>query len=204
MSGHVLAPRRAPYSFAELERLVQPRSVSVIGASDTPGSFGANTSFEGRLYPVNPNRQTVFGLKCWPSVSALPEPVDLAVLIIPAASVPAALTECADCGVGSAVIYSSGFAELGTPEAISAQAAIAEIARTRGLRVLGPNCIGLANMALKFGATFMPSLRELPLAEGPVALVSQGARLHAAAGHAPRRRLQPLADHRQRLRRGCG
>ncbi|HKN30372.1 MAG TPA: CoA-binding protein [Roseiarcus sp.] len=112
MSGHVLAPRRAPYSFAELERLVQPRSVSVIGASDTPGSFGANTmaniqaGFEGRLYPVNPNRQTVFGLKCWPSVSALPEPVDLAVLIIPAASVPAALTECADCGVGSAVIYS--------------------------------------------------------------------------------------------------
>ncbi len=175
--------RAEPYSHNALRRLIMPGSVVVVGASETAGSFGATTfnnirsSYTGRLHAVNPKRQEIFGQRCYADVASIPEAADCAVIIVPASSVEATLAECADRGIGSAIIYSSGFAELGTPEAIEMQRAIARLARARDIRVVGPNCIGLANIPLKFGATFMPSFRELPLKPGPVGIVSQSGAL---------------------------
>jgi acetate---CoA ligase (ADP-forming) len=175
--------RAEPYSHDALRRLIMPGSVVVVGASETAGSFGATTfnnirsSYTGRLHAVNPKRQEIFGQRCYADVASIPEAADCAVIIVPASSVEATLAECADRGIGSAIIYSSGFAELGTPEAIEMQRAIARLARARDIRVVGPNCIGLANIPLKFGATFMPSFRELPLKPGPVGIVSQSGAL---------------------------
>jgi acyl-CoA synthetase (NDP forming) len=183
MIDESVAPRRNAYSFDDLKSLVRPASVAVIGASETPGSFGATSlaniqaTYRGRVYPVNPQRETVLGARCYSSISEIPESVDCAVVIVPAAKVEQTLAECADCGVGSAIVYSSGFAELGTPEAIASQTAIGHLARSRDLRILGPNCIGIANIGLKFGATFMPSFRELPLKNGPIGVVTQSGAL---------------------------
>ena len=175
--------RSTPYSNAALRPLVRPRAVCVIGASETPGSFGGNTlnnikaHFEGAVYPVNPKREMVFGERCYASVADLPEVPDLAIVIVPAAAVEATLIACADLGVPSAIVYSSGFAELGTDAAIAAQARIAALAIERNIRVVGPNCIGIATLDLGLGATFMPSFRDLPLSPGPVGIVTQSGAL---------------------------
>lgn len=177
------AGRHAPYSHAELERLINPASIAVIGASETAGSFGANTlanireSYKGKIFPINPKRESVFGSRCYPNVAALPEAPDCAIVIVPASSVAGTLEECAAAGIGSAIVYSSGFAELGTSEAIAAQSALTALAGARGLRIIGPNCIGIANIGLGLGATFMPSFRELPLKQGPVGIVTQSGAL---------------------------
>jgi acyl-CoA synthetase (NDP forming) len=183
MSNESAMPRTTPYAYEQLRPLVRPQSLAIIGASETPGSFGATTlanlraGFEGRVYAVNPKRDTIFGERCYHSVADLPEAVDLAVVIVPAAGVEPTLLACAERGIGSAVIYSSGFAELGTPEAIEAQKRIERVAREKGIRVVGPNCIGLATVDLKLGVTFMPSMRDLPMKQGPVGIVTQSGAL---------------------------
>lgn len=146
--------RSQPYSHGDLRRLIAPSSIAIIGASEAIGSFGANTivnlrgKFSGAIYPVNPKRVSVFGDRCYPDVAALPENIDCAVVIVPASQVEQTLKECSQHGVGSAIVYSSGFAELGTREAVAAQEAVAHLARSQKIRVIGPNCIGIANIGL--------------------------------------------------------
>jgi acetyltransferase len=152
-----------------------PRSVAVIGASEREGSVGRTLlwnlirhPFGGTVYPVNPRRHSVLGIQAHPSVAAIPEPVDLALIATPAATVPALVAECVAAGVQAAVVLSAGFREVG-PDGLALEARLRDAIRGSGLRLLGPNCLGLMNPRLGLNATFAASLAE----PGHVGFLSQ-------------------------------
>ena len=159
----------------ELTRLLRPRSVAVVGATDRPGSYGAQAllnldaiGFGGRVFGVNPRRGEVLGHPCVPSVADLPEPVDAVVMAIPAAAVPAAVEQAGARGCGGAVVIGAGFAEVA--EGVSLQRQLVDAAMRHDFPVCGPNCNGIVAMharAALWGDALSP--RE----PGPVALVSQ-------------------------------
>jgi predicted CoA-binding protein/GNAT superfamily N-acetyltransferase len=133
-----------------LRPLLAPRSVAVVGAGRRPGGIGHEVlrallagGFTGPVYPVNPHAERIAGLAAYPSVVALPEPADLAVIAVPAGEVLAVVADCAATGVGAAVILTSGLAETGA-EGAATQAEIVRLARAHGLRLVGPNCLGRA------------------------------------------------------------
>ena len=161
-----------------MDRLLSPTSIAMVGASSNEESIGgwvfANLAraFSGSLYPVHPRDAEIQGRPAYPSVTALPEPVDLAVVVVPARSVPGVIGECAAKGVGGAVVITAGFAESGV-EGAALQEQMTRTARAGGLRVVGPNCIGFMNLFGGVMANFaLPPTEPLPPA-GPVALVSQ-------------------------------
>jgi acyl-CoA synthetase (NDP forming) len=175
----------------DLRALLAPRSVTIVGASDDPSRIGGRplrymreSGFSGPIYPVNPNRATVQGLPAFASVGAVPEPADCAIVAVPAPLVGAALEECAAHGVGSAIVFSSGFAETGAAGAAE-QARLGELARRTGMRILGPNCLGVLSFASRFFATFSSTGDGGFTAPGPLAIVSQsgayGTHLYAVA-----------------------
>lgn len=164
---------------AFLDALFRPRSVAVIGASSDPGKIGGmpvallkTLGFDGQILPVNPKQAEIQGLPAWPSIDAIPGPVDLAIIAVPAAVAVDAVRAAADKGAKGAVVFSSGFAEMGE-DGEREQRRMAEVARERGMRILGPNCLGFINVADKVAATFAPAvLKGLPPAGG-VGLISQ-------------------------------
>lgn len=136
----------------DLSSLFAPASVAVIGASDDRTRIGGRTlamagsaGFAGPIYPINPRRDTVQGMRAFPSLADVPGPVDCAIVAIPAQHVLAAVRDCAAKGVGTAIIFTAGFAEL-HDAGRGLQAEIAAVARAGGLRVLGPNCTGSFNL----------------------------------------------------------
>ncbi len=162
-----------------LEYILKPDAVAVIGASDTPGRIGGRpifysreNGFAGRIYPVNPNRDTVQGLPALASINAVPEQIDCAIVAVPAKIAVQTIADCAAAGVRSAVIFSSGFAELGDQGA-RAQTEIAEIARDTGMRVVGPNCLGVFNIALNWYGTFANAPAGIQTRGGNIGIVSQ-------------------------------
>lgn len=164
---------------AGLERLLAPRSVAVVGASDDPTRIGGRPvaylkagGFAGPVYPVNPRRETVQGLPAYPSLAALPQPVDVALLALPAAATLAAVEACAAAGAGACVVFSSDFAETG-PEGAALQRRLAETARAGGVRLLGPNCLGLFDTESGFYGTFTTTLDRGVPASGSLSIVSQ-------------------------------
>ncbi|RZI37705.1 CoA-binding protein, partial [Herbaspirillum sp. HC18] len=106
-------------------------------------------------------------------LAELPLVPDCVVLAIPKDAVEEQVAQCADLGVGGVIIYASGFAELGTSDAMAAQARLAGIARESGLRIIGPNTVGIANLTRGIGLHFMPKFNEMPIVRGPIGLVSQ-------------------------------
>jgi acyl-CoA synthetase (NDP forming) len=177
-SVRVNASRRI-YRRKDLCRLVEPQAVAVIGASSNPNSFGQRTlanlhRYSGRVYAVNPRyRGDINGVRCFPSVRDLPETPDVAVLAVGVDSVPGILEECAQHGVGGALVYASGLAESGTADGTAAQQRIAAIGRASGMRIVGPNCLGLVNTRQGAGLIFIPSFAQMKLVPGPVSIVSQ-------------------------------
>ncbi len=177
-----LAPREL-YGTKELSRLIRPRSIAVVGASATPGSFGyrtlQNTAFgyTGKVYPINPRHDSILDRTCYPSIESLPEAPDCVVLSVPSAQALPIVEQCAALGVGGAVIYSSGFLETGEADKVAQQHRLVEIARHSGLRILGPNCIGIMNFVDRVGLSFQPGLNELPMITGPIGLVVQSGAL---------------------------
>ncbi|HZI12103.1 MAG TPA: bifunctional acetate--CoA ligase family protein/GNAT family N-acetyltransferase [Myxococcus sp.] len=170
-------PTRQP-----LDVLFAPRSVAVVGASERPGSVGRtvlwnliSNPFGGTVYPINPNRPNVLGIKACPSLKALPEPVDLAVIVTPAPTVPGVIRECAELGVRGAIILSAGFKETG-PEGARLEAEVLQVARAAGMRILGPNCLGVMRPPTGLNATFAGSMAR----PGNVAFVSQSGALLTA------------------------
>ncbi len=149
-----------------IDAMFNPRSIAIIGATERPGYSGRflqnliQTGSIARLYPVNPSRETVFGVRCYPSVLDLPEPVDLVAIILPSAQVVPAFSDAVKAGAGSGIIISAGFAELATDEGRARQAALRDLARGKGVRLCGPNCLGLANVAASSWTT--PSTRIAP------------------------------------------
>jgi acyl-CoA synthetase (NDP forming) len=169
-----------------LERLFSPGSVAVIGASDNPAKIGGRPirylrtmGYAGMIRPINPSRQMVQGLPAWPSVIALPKPPDLAIVAVPATQVPAALLECGSSGVHFAIVFSAGFSETGEGGSRLEREALAA-AQLHGLRVCGPNSLGIISEPARLTATFAGSL-ELPasLVPGRLALLSQSGALGA-------------------------
>jgi len=164
---------------ASLAPLFSPRSVAIIGASSTPSKIGAipvamlrEYGFSGAVYPVNPTAQEICGYAAVPDLAAIGAPVDLAIIAIPASGVPAALEQCAALGTRAAVVFSSGFAEIG-PEGEAAQAAMGALARRTGMRIIGPNALGVANIETGLIASFCPFFRPRFPRGGAIGLVSQ-------------------------------
>lgn len=162
-----------------LRPLFEPRSIAVIGASDDPARIGGRpfrylreAGYRGPVYPVNPGRETVQGARAYPAITDVPELVDVAIVAVPAAAAVDAVRACAEAGTGAAVIFTAGFAEIGG-EGVERQRELSEIARSSGLRILGPNCLGAMNIAQRFVGTFSASLDSGPGFEGRIAFVSQ-------------------------------
>lgn len=161
-----------------LDAILKPQSVAIIGASDTASRIGGRPvhamkdAYKGRLYAVNPNRETVQGLPAYKTISDVPETVDCAVIAVPANIAVQALRDCAASGVKSAVIFTSGFAEQNELGA-QAQQEIVEIGRASGMRLLGPNCLGVFNIDLGWFGTFTNTSGMIRVGTGPVGIVSQ-------------------------------
>jgi len=156
-----------------------PSTVAIIGASNDPGKIGGRPvrylltcGYTGTILPVNPGRAEIQGLPCFPSIASLPCAPDLAVVALPAHLVVDTVRELADAGARSAVIFSAGFAETG-PQGIEQQNALGEIARTSGMRIVGPNCLGIFNANTGMFATFSTSLEQNTPTGGSVAIASQ-------------------------------
>ena len=157
----------------------KPNAIAVIGATEKPGSVGKtllwnliSSSFGGTVFPVNPKRSSVLGIKAYASVHAIPEPVDLAVIAIPAAGVPSVIQECVDAGIKAAIILSAGFKEIGEA-GIQLEQEILRIARQGRLRILGPNCLGLMCPITGLNATFAGAIAR----PGNVGFISQSGAL---------------------------
>lgn len=166
-------------SRGSLAPLFEPRAIAVYGASSDPTKIGGrpldflkSSGFDGVLYPINPKAAQIQGLPAFATVSAVPGPVDLAIVAVPAPGVLAALEDCAAKGVGGAVVLSSGFAETGG-QGVAWQAGITALARRTGMRVVGPNCMGLINVRRRLLGTFTPSAAGFGLVPGRISLVSQ-------------------------------
>ena len=151
-----------------LDSFFSPASIALIGASrdleKIPGrllSMLRKNEFAGKIYPVNPNYGDIDGLKCYPSIADVGQPIDLAIVIIPAKAVLGALEQCAAAGVKNAVIISSGFAEEGGDSA-AMQDAIAELAKKTGMRISGPNAEGFYSEVQRVAATFSPTVDVKP------------------------------------------
>src|SRR5438067_8206949 len=151
-----------------LDSFFAPGSIALIGASrdqeKIPGrllSMLRKNGFPGKIYPVNPNYGDIDGLKCFSSIADVGQPIDLAVIIIPARAVLGALEQCADAGVKNAVIISSGFAEEGG-DAAAMQDQIASLAKKTGMRISGPNAEGFYSQVQRVAATFSPTVDVQP------------------------------------------
>jgi acetyl coenzyme A synthetase (ADP forming)-like protein len=162
---------------ASIHRIVAPQSIAVIGASRERGTIGnavfrnlLQYGFEGPVYPVNPSTLSVAGVRAYPSVLDIPDDVDLAVVLVPAATVPAVVAECSQKNVRGLVIISAGFAETGAAGR-EAERAVVATARQHGMRVIGPNCLGVVNTApdVRMNASFSPVEPE----HGNVSFLSQ-------------------------------
>jgi acetyl coenzyme A synthetase (ADP forming)-like protein len=156
--------------------------VAVIGASSKPGKVGYNllrnlisAGFQGAVYPVNPHAPEILGLRCYATVTAIQEPVDLAVVVVPAAAVLEVMEGCGDKGIGAAIVISAGFKESG-PEGVDRERKLAELARRRAIRVVGPNCLGIIDTTSGLNASFAPGFPR----KGGIALMSQSGALATA------------------------
>ena len=162
-----------------LQSALAPRSVAVIGASDNPHKVGGRPilylqkyGYRGAIYPVNPGRATVQGLRAFARLEDLPESPELAIVAVAGEEAVKAVQSCAAFGVKVAVVMASGFGETG-PEGLRVQQSLVETARRAGMRLIGPNCQGLANFATGVVANFSTIFHELEGRDGPVAIVSQ-------------------------------
>jgi acetyl coenzyme A synthetase (ADP forming)-like protein len=175
--------------------ILNPRSVAIAGASRHPGTIGAmlmanlrRCGFTGSLYPVNPSAAEIDGLRAYPSISAIGQPVDLAVIAVPAAAVESVVADCAQAGVRGVVVISSGFAEA-SETGRATEKRLTQLVRSSGMRMVGPNCMGVLNTdpAVSLNATFAPTWPPA----GNIGMLSQSGALGLA-----------ILDHLRRLNIG--
>src|SRR5262249_20567647 len=129
------------------------------------------------VYPINPKYPRLLDYACYGSIADTPTVPDCAILTIPRAHVIPTLEECARLGVGGAIVFSSGFAELGTEDGKRDQDHLTELARESGMRICGPNCMGMFNIGNRVGLSFMPGFFTMPMVDGPIGLVLQSGAL---------------------------
>lgn len=172
-------PNQASYSDPGLQALLTPCSIAVVGASDHIHKIGGRPihymlthGYDGRLYPVNPQRETIQGLPAYPSLAALPDTPELAIIVVAGDAAVDAVRECARLGVAAAIVIASGFGEAGEAGKRQ-QDEMVRVARHAGLRLVGPNSQGLANFGSGAIASFSTMFIEVPPQDGPVAVISQ-------------------------------
>lgn len=166
--------------FSDLSRLVNPRSIVLVGASEKPDSIGGRTlenlttfsEFKGDLYLVNPGRAEIHGRPCVASVNDLKQAPDLAILAVRADMVIQTLSDCGNLGIKFAIVFTSGFGETGE-DGRAVEAEMREIVARTGMRIYGPNCPGLNNMNARLGLTFSPAWR-IDRRPGPIGVATQG------------------------------
>ncbi|NHC34920.1 bifunctional acetate--CoA ligase family protein/GNAT family N-acetyltransferase [Scytonema millei VB511283] len=173
---------RSEQSSNPLNSIFAPQNVAVIGASEKQGSVGRtllwnliSNPFGGTVFPVNPKRPSVLGIKAYPTIQDVPAPVDLAVIAIPAPAVPGAIAECVAAGVKGAIIISAGFKEAGA-DGIELEREVLEQARRGNLRIVGPNCLGVMSPHTGLNATFASAIAR----PGNVGFISQSGALCTA------------------------
>lgn len=174
--------KKGQRDYSTLIPFFKPKNVAVIGATEKPNSVGRtmlwnliSNPFGGTVYPVNPNRQSVLGVKTYPNIKSIPEEVDLAVIITPANTVPDIVGECVEAGVNSAIIISAGFKELG-PSGVALEQQITEKANKGKMRIIGPNCLGVMDPHTGLNATFANEMAY----KGNIAFISQSGALGTA------------------------
>jgi acyl-CoA synthetase (NDP forming) len=166
--------------FGALSPLLAPQSVAVIGASDREGNLGGlavgflkKFGYRGEVWPVNAGRSTVAGLPCFPAIADLPRVPDLAVVAVPAEAVTGVVADCIATGVPSAVVWSGGFAEVGE-QGKARQRELEAVCRGTGIKLCGPNCLGIINTSIGLTASFSSLMTELDhFNPGAVSIVSQ-------------------------------
>ena len=162
-----------------MEMFFTPQSVALVGASATQGKIGnsvldslAKHDYKGKVFPINPKQEEILGIKCYPSISAIPEKVDLVVVCVDLSVTPPILEECAKKGIHSVVIVSGGGKELGGERA-AYEAEVKRLSEKYEIRIIGPNCIGMFNAANRLDCAFQGQARMVRAKLGPVALLSQ-------------------------------
>src|SRR5436309_236779 len=172
----------APPTRAGLDPLFLPRSIALVGATDRAGTVGRSvlsnlleSKFPVKIYAVNPSRDEILGIKSYKSITDVPRPLDLALIVTPAQTVPTLIRECVDAGVKSAVVISAGFREQG-PSGAVLESQIQEHLSRGSLRLVGPNCMGFMNPTIGLNATFANSMPQ----KGSVAFLSQSGALLTA------------------------
>ena len=170
------------YEPRALDAIFAPKNVAVIGATENPGSVGRtilwnliSNPFGGTVFPINPKRAGILGIKAYPSIAAVPDKVDLAVIVTPAPSVPGIIGECVEAGVKGAIIISAGFKEIGAKGA-ELERQIMEHARRGKMRIVGPNCLGVMSARTGLNATFAAAMMH----SGNVGFITQSGALATA------------------------
>jgi acetyltransferase len=165
-----------------LDAFFKPKNVALVGATEKEGSVGRTilwnlitSPFGGAVFPINPKRPNVMGIKAYPSIKAVPDPVDLAVIVTPASSIPGVIGECIEAGVRAAVVISAGFKEIG-PEGAKLEQDILQRVRKAKMRVIGPNCLGVMMPLSGLNATFAKGMAR----PGNVGFISQSGALCTA------------------------
>jgi acyl-CoA synthetase (NDP forming) len=165
-------------SFEALDRLFQPGSIALVGLPQSMKTGKLflialqDMGFAGPIYPVNPNAGMIDGLRCYPTVAAIDGPVDMAIILVTRRFAQEAVQQCAAKGVKTAVLFTAGFKETGTPEGLRIEAQMAATARAAGMRLLGPNCMGI--YAPRTGLSFFPGLSRTP---GHLSMISHSGSL---------------------------
>ena len=161
--------RSIPEEGRSLDSFFEPKSIAIVGASSTPSRIGyvmaqnmvtnhARGVFKGEVYLVNPKRNEILGQKSYPSISAIPNPIETILVAIPAAGVPDVIEEAGKMGTKAAIVISSGFAEVGN-RALEEQ--LVDVARRYGVRVIGPNCLGIYDAYTGMDTLFLPETKFL-------------------------------------------
>ncbi|MEM3614791.1 MAG: GNAT family N-acetyltransferase [Nitrososphaerales archaeon] len=165
-----------------LDKIFNPKSVAIVGASDEEGSVGyalmknfLDSNFKGEVYPVNIRKEEILGLKAFQSVEQLPKTVDLAIIATPAKTVPEVVEQCGKAGIKGLIIISAGFKEVG-PEGKALEDKILEIKQRYDLRIIGPNCLGIIRPSINLNATFINKMPK----QGNIAFISQSGALGTA------------------------
>ncbi len=163
----------------KLDKIFNPKTIAIIGATSREGSVGhalmknlMGSGFKGIVFPINHKRESVMGIKAYPSLKKVPDKVDLAIIVTPAKTVPSIVDECGRAGVGGLVIITAGFKEIGKAGEVMYQQ-IKDTAKSYGMRIIGPNCLGFLRPKLKLNASFANKM-ALP---GRIAFISQSGAL---------------------------
>jgi len=161
-----------------MEAIFNPRSVAVVGASDNPGKLGSHVmksltqgGYPGKIFPINPGKDEILGIKTYPSLLHVPEEVDLSIIVLPAEQVPKTIKECKEKGIHGIILITAGFKEIEDKRGETLQKEITELANQFGITVIGPNTFGIVNLHLPLNASFTPEFSWVE--KGGISFISQ-------------------------------